>query len=76
MRSFINVLVSIERLRVHRGEILALAARHGIRNVRVFGSVARYIFGHFTICPTERDRPGYMRDVCVADATNLVRRTS
>jgi predicted nucleotidyltransferase len=33
--------MSIERLRTRRGEILALAARHGMRNVRVFGSVAR-----------------------------------
>jgi hypothetical protein len=31
-----------------------------------------YIFGDFTICPTERDRPGYMRNVCVADIKNLV----
>jgi predicted nucleotidyltransferase len=30
-----------ETLAVHRGEILALAARHGATNVRVFGSVAR-----------------------------------
>lgn len=28
-------------LRAHRTEILATAARHGARNVRVFGSVAR-----------------------------------
>ena len=33
--------MSIARLRTRRGEILALAARHGMRNVRVFGSVAR-----------------------------------
>jgi hypothetical protein len=31
-----------------------------------------YIFGDFAICPIERDRPGYMRRVCVADAKNLV----
>ena len=30
-----------ESLREHRAEILALAARHGASNVRVFGSVAR-----------------------------------
>jgi uncharacterized protein len=32
---------SINDLARVRGEILALAARHGARNVRVFGSVAR-----------------------------------
>jgi uncharacterized protein len=32
---------SIDDLARVRGEILALAARHGARNVRVFGSVAR-----------------------------------
>ena len=31
-----------------------------------------YIFGDFTICPIERDTPGHMRMVCVADARNLV----
>jgi hypothetical protein len=31
-----------------------------------------YIFGDFTICPVEPDKPGYMRTVCVADAKNLV----
>ncbi|MCS7079429.1 MAG: nucleotidyltransferase family protein [Chloracidobacterium sp.] len=30
-----------ERLQRHREAILALAAKHGARNVRVFGSVAR-----------------------------------
>lgn len=30
-----------ERLLLHRDEVLAIAARHGARNVRVFGSVAR-----------------------------------
>jgi hypothetical protein len=30
-----------ERLRQHREDILRLAAKHGARNVRVFGSVAR-----------------------------------
>jgi hypothetical protein len=31
-----------------------------------------YIYGDFTICPIEPDRPGYMRSVCVSDAQNLV----
>lgn len=31
-----------------------------------------YIFGDFTICPIEPDKPGFMRRVCVADAKNLV----
>jgi predicted nucleotidyltransferase/DNA-binding XRE family transcriptional regulator len=31
----------MERVRRHRAEILAAAHRHGARNVRVFGSVAR-----------------------------------
>lgn len=30
-----------ERVREKRAEILAIAAKHGARNVRVFGSVAR-----------------------------------
>ena len=30
-----------ETVREHREEILAVAARHGARNVRLFGSVAR-----------------------------------
>ncbi len=30
-----------EKLTAHRDEILAIAARYGARNVRVFGSVAR-----------------------------------
>lgn len=33
--------MSIEELRSRRREILSLAARHGARDVRVFGSVAR-----------------------------------
>ena len=32
---------TLAALRARRDEILALAARHGARNVRVFGSVAR-----------------------------------
>jgi len=31
----------LDSLQDHRAEILAVAARHGARNVRVFGSVAR-----------------------------------
>ena len=31
----------LESLRRYRREILAMAARHGARNVRVFGSIAR-----------------------------------
>ncbi len=30
-----------ERIRANREEILRIAARHGARNVRIFGSVAR-----------------------------------
>jgi predicted nucleotidyltransferase len=33
--------MGLESLRRHRREILEIAARHGARNVRVFGSVAR-----------------------------------
>lgn len=33
--------MSIDELRLRRNEILSLADRHGARNVRVFGSVAR-----------------------------------
>jgi predicted nucleotidyltransferase len=33
--------MSLEALRSHRRRILELAARHGVRNVRVFGSTAR-----------------------------------
>lgn len=33
--------VTIDELRRHRQPILALAERHGLANVRVFGSVAR-----------------------------------
>jgi hypothetical protein len=31
-----------------------------------------YIFGDFTVCPVEPEKPGSMRAVCVADAKNLV----
>jgi predicted nucleotidyltransferase len=33
--------MGLESIRRHRREILEIAARHGARNVRVFGSVAR-----------------------------------
>ena len=33
--------MSIQELRSRRHEILSLAARHGVRNIRVFGSVGR-----------------------------------
>lgn len=33
--------MSIEELRSRRSEILSIAARHGVRNVRVFGSTVR-----------------------------------
>jgi hypothetical protein len=33
--------VTIERLRAHRPAILEIATRHGVRNVRVFGSIVR-----------------------------------
>jgi predicted nucleotidyltransferase len=33
--------MALESLRRHRREILELAARHGARNVRVFGAMAR-----------------------------------
>ena len=33
--------MALETLRQHREEMLALAARHGARNLRVFGSTAR-----------------------------------
>jgi predicted nucleotidyltransferase len=36
-----STVVSLDDLRRRRDEILTAAARHGIRNVRVFGSVAR-----------------------------------
>ncbi len=33
--------MSIEQLRSRRHQIIAVAARHGVRNIRVFGSVLR-----------------------------------
>lgn len=33
--------VSLDEVRRHAGQILAIGARFGIRNIRVFGSVAR-----------------------------------
>jgi predicted nucleotidyltransferase len=37
----VPVRIDLERLRTRRTEILACAADHGARNIRVFGSVAR-----------------------------------
>ena len=34
-------MLTLESLREHKDEILRLAEKHGARNVRVFGSVAR-----------------------------------
>jgi predicted nucleotidyltransferase len=34
-------MITLESLRKERTTILALAERHGVRNIRVFGSVAR-----------------------------------
>jgi uncharacterized protein len=34
-------VVTLETLRERRGDILAIASRHGASNLRVFGSVAR-----------------------------------
>lgn len=36
-----NQVMTLDNLRARRKEILALAARYGVYNVRVFGSVAR-----------------------------------
>lgn len=33
--------ITLERLREHREEILRLAEQHGVRDIRVFGSVVR-----------------------------------
>lgn len=33
--------VSLDELRAHRDEIVAIGKRFGVRNIRVFGSVAR-----------------------------------
>ncbi len=33
--------MTLEQLRAHRDEILAIAARYGATNVRIFGSVVR-----------------------------------
>ena len=40
-RSFKSLFSNIAFKKAKRQEILAIAARHGARNVRVFGSVAR-----------------------------------
>ena len=34
-------MLTLESLRGHKDEILRVAEKHGARNVRVFGSVAR-----------------------------------
>ena len=34
-------VLSLDEVRRHRNEILAIAERYGVRNIRVFGSVAR-----------------------------------
>ena len=36
-----SMWTDLQRLRTRRDEILACAANHGARNVRVFGSIAR-----------------------------------
>jgi predicted nucleotidyltransferase len=41
MESAVNKRITLDDLRTRRNEILALAARYGAYNVRVFGSVAR-----------------------------------
>ncbi|MBI3970697.1 MAG: nucleotidyltransferase domain-containing protein [Chloroflexi bacterium] len=41
VRSVEQPVVTLEGLRARREEILRIAAAHGARNVRVFGSVAR-----------------------------------
>lgn len=33
--------ISLDELRAHRNEIVAIGERFGVRNIRVFGSVAR-----------------------------------
>ena len=32
------------------------------------------IYGDYTVCPLEREKPGWMQDVCIASATHLVSR--
>ncbi len=41
MSTTIVAPLTLQSLRAHRAEILGAAERHGARNVRVFGSVAR-----------------------------------
>ncbi|MCL4256888.1 MAG: nucleotidyltransferase domain-containing protein, partial [Anaerolineae bacterium] len=36
-----SVAITLEQLRARRDEILAIAARYGATNVRIFGSVVR-----------------------------------
>jgi hypothetical protein len=30
------------------------------------------VFGDYEVCPLAKDRPGWMRDVCVESASHLV----
>jgi uncharacterized protein len=39
--AIISSVVTLARLRELRGDILRIAERHGVKNIRVFGSVAR-----------------------------------
>jgi hypothetical protein len=41
MSEALRIPLTLEALRARRDEILAIAARYGVTNVRVFGSVAR-----------------------------------
>jgi len=33
-----------------------------------------YIFGDYTVCPFDKERPGWMQDVCIARAEHLMAR--
>jgi hypothetical protein len=59
------------RLRVDNSEDVFLPAEV-TRYLEITSQYYSYIYGDFTICPIEHDRPGYMRSVCVANSTNLV----
>lgn len=65
-------------IEAHRSEILALAERHGLRNVRVFGSMAR---GDATdrsdvdlLVTLPPDRTGLALGGLLADVQNLLHR--
>ena len=65
-------------IEAHRTEILALAERHGLRNVRVFGSMAR---GDATdssdvdlLVTLPPDRTGLALGGLLADVQNLLQR--